>query len=260
MYLQVRAPLHDRNALRFLWFEHEKLTEYRMTCHLFGGIWCSSISTFALRQTVKNLPDHDLIKETVLNAFYVDDLLKSVASKDDAKRVVFDTKCVIKSAGFNLTKFVTNDNELLDQIDVNERASEVKEIMPDMYSRALGIKWQVCEDAFCYRSKQTDDSGAITRRLILSRVSAMYDPLGLISPIVLRGKMIFQEATKLGLDWDDPVPDYLAHKWLSWRSSLDDLEKLSFQRCMIPHIRGGVLLRFEALQQVKMCYLLWSSR
>ena len=234
MYLQVRAPLHDRNALRFLWFEHEKLTEYRMTCHLFGGIWCSSISTFALRQTAKNLPDHDLIKETVLNAFYVDDLLKSVAPKDDAKRVVFDTKRVIKSAGFNLTKFVTNNNELLDQIDVNERASEVKEIMPDMYSRALGIKWQVCEDAFCYRSKQADDSGAITRRLILSRVSAMYDPLGLISPIVLRGKMIFQEATKLGLDWDDPVPDYLAHKWLSWRSSLDDLEKLSFQRCMIP--------------------------
>ena len=150
----------------------------------------------------------------------MDDSLKSVASKDDAKRVVFDTKCVIKSAGFNLTKFVTNDNELLDQIDVNEKA--------------LGIKWQVCEDAFCHRSKQADDSDAITLRLILSRVSAMYDPLGLILPIVLKVKIIFQEATKLGLDWDDPVPDYLAHIWLSWRSSLDDLEKLSFQRCMIP--------------------------
>ena len=62
----------------------------------------------------------------------------------------------------------------------------------------------------------------------------MYDPLGQISPIVLTGKMIFQEATRRGLDWDDPVPDDLARKWRAWQSSLQNLCNLSFSRCVVP--------------------------
>ena len=38
MYLQVRIPHPDRNALRFLWFLDGVLTEVRITSHLFGGV------------------------------------------------------------------------------------------------------------------------------------------------------------------------------------------------------------------------------
>ena len=88
MYLQVRIPWYDRNALHFLWLEKDNIVEYRMMSHLFGGVWCSSSSTFALRQTVFDLPDHDLIKDTVLRAFYVHNLLRSVQSAEEITRVV----------------------------------------------------------------------------------------------------------------------------------------------------------------------------
>ena len=47
--MQVKIPETDRNALRFLWYDDdENIVSYRMTSHLFGGIWCSSSSTYAL--------------------------------------------------------------------------------------------------------------------------------------------------------------------------------------------------------------------
>ena len=234
MYLQVRVPLKDRNALRFLWFEQGCCVEYRMTSHLFGGVWCSSSSSYTLRQTVSDLPNNDLIKKTVLHDFYVDDMLKSVATAAEVTRVVQETKRVVSRGGFNLTKFVVNDKDLLEQIDMSERATEVKDVLPEAYSRALGIKWQVDDDTFHYVIRKVDESTTVTKRSILSYVSSMYDPLGHVSPIVIKGKMIFQECTKLGLSWDDKVPDNLLLQWRSWQESLRNLNQLTFSRCIMP--------------------------
>ena len=82
--------------------------------------------------------------------------------------------------------------------------------------------------------KQQSPAGPVTRRLMLSYISSMFDPLGFISAITLRGKMLFQEATRLQLDWDTPVPDALAHSWMEWLQSLPELDTLKFNRCMIP--------------------------
>ena len=39
MYLQVKVPSRDRNALRFLWYDNAgQLVHLRMTCHLSGGV------------------------------------------------------------------------------------------------------------------------------------------------------------------------------------------------------------------------------
>ena len=37
MYYQVRVPVHDRNALHFLWYNDNELVHYRMVVHVFGG-------------------------------------------------------------------------------------------------------------------------------------------------------------------------------------------------------------------------------
>ena len=48
---------------------------------------------------------------------------------------------------------------------------------------------------------------------MLSRISSMYDPLGIASPVVIQGKMLFQESTRLSLAWDETVPNELAFRW-----------------------------------------------
>ena len=235
MYLQVKIPLKDRNSLRFLWSEDGSIIEYRMTSHLFGGVWCASSSTFALRKTVEDsVTASDLVRDTVHKAFYVDDMLKSVKSKEEAKGVIGETKQALKHGGFNLTKFVVNNQQLLENIDAVDRAKEVKEITSEMYTKALGSKWDIIDDTFYYTHKHSDKHPDITKRTMLSQLSAIYDPLGLVSQAVLPGKILFQNATRLKLSWDECVPPNLAQKWTIWLDSLRNISQIKFPRCVIP--------------------------
>ena len=53
------------------------------------------------------------------------------------------------------------------------------------------------------------------------KFSVKSDPLGLISPIIIREKMLFQEATCLGLSWDIPVPLDLSRRVADVRVRLE---------------------------------------
>lgn len=234
MYMQVKIPDKDRNSLRFLWYDNGSITQYRMTSHLFGGVWCASSSTYALRRTLEDCLTSDLIRDTILKSFYVDDLLKSLMSIPEVRQVIYGSKEVLAHGGFNLVQFVVNVAAVLEEIPQSDRATAVKEIMPEMSSKALGIKWEVCEDTFYYVSKTVSYTGKVTRRIMLSQVASMYDPLGCIGPIVHLGKVLFQEATRMRLPWDEPVSISLSQRWISWLSSLGELSRLKFSRCLIP--------------------------
>ena len=127
MYHQVKIPTKDRNALRFLWQEeYGSQVEYRMTSHIFGGVWCASSSTYALRKIVQDTSTDELVTYTMCRSFYVDDMLRSVRTRYEAADVILGTKQALTYGGFNLTKYVVNDTQLLESIDVKDRAKEVK--------------------------------------------------------------------------------------------------------------------------------------
>ena len=235
MYLQCRVRADERDCLRFLWFDNGELVDWRLNCHMFGGVWSGSCASFCLRHTVVDNPVTPLIRDTILRGFYVDDLLKSLKTAAEVLEVIDGTRDTLGSCGFNLTQFMVNDNDILQHIEVKDRAKDVQEIVPDTVSKALGTVWNVKEDTFHYVPKNVVHAGSVTRRIMLSFVGSMYDALGLITPIVLRGKLMFQEATRLRLTWDESVPISLSEMWCSWVSSLVMLEQVKFDRCIIPH-------------------------
>jgi hypothetical protein len=236
MYNQVYVPEKDRDYLRFLWFDdQDRIIHYRMTRHLFGGVWCSSAASYALRHTVlDNVKLDPLIADTVMNAFYVDDCLKSVSTRNEALMVIHGTKALLSEAGFNLTKFVSNDAQILQHIPENDRAKEFKQLCPDSKSTALGLKWDVANDAFYFDVLNSLSDFGLSRRKMLSTLASVFDPLGLISPIVITGKLLFQESTRLKLPWDMPLPPDLQMKWKEWLSNLKNLSNVYVPRCVKP--------------------------
>ena len=52
---------------------------------------------------------------------------------------------------------------------------------------------------------------------------SVYDPLGILSPMVVKMKVLLQEACCLQYAWDTPLPDQLGRVWSKW---IDDLEKI----------------------------------
>lgn len=235
MYNQVVVPVKDRDSLRFLWYDEKgNEVQYRMTRHLFGGVWCSSISTYALHRAVKDSIDCSPdVADTVLKSFYVDDCAKSVPTSQDALKIIHGTKSLLAEAGFRLTKFVSNNSQVLKGIPENDLANVMEGICPDSHSKALGVKWNVTRDTFCFDVK-VDLIENLTRRKMLSTVASLFDPLGLVSPVVIRGKQLFQEATRKQLSWDELVPRELVNKWNVWISDVKGLMSVEVPRCMIP--------------------------
>ena len=78
MYHQVQVPVHDRDALRFLWHEGNEVVEYRMAMHPFGAVWSTSAANYALRKTADD--NHEsyepCVALSVQKDLYVDDWLK----------------------------------------------------------------------------------------------------------------------------------------------------------------------------------------
>ena len=234
MYNQVRIPVKDRDALRFLWYVDGSLVCYRMTSHLFGGIWCASSSTYALRRTIKDSHDvPSLIKSIIDRSFYVDDCLSSLESESEVKTVISETPRVLNSGSFNLTSFVVNNEEMLNEVADDHKAKEVLELGPESEGRVLGIKWHIMSDMFFFVVRY-DSSVKITRRRMLSVVSAIFDPLGVIGPAVLTGKLLFQDATSRKLNWDDGVPSDIEVSWKLWTQSLERISELRIPRCVKP--------------------------
>lgn len=68
-------------------------------------------------------------------------------------------------------------------------AKEVKYLSPDMSGKVLGIKRDIDSDAFFFEFRVIMEK-QVTRRNMLSLVSSLYDPLGLIGPFTLTGKLL----------------------------------------------------------------------
>ena len=151
MFHQVRVPKIDQNALRFLWWKNgDLMTEprpYKMTVHLFGGTWSPSCCTYAVHKTIE---DHKVLfstaaQYTARHNLYVDELLKSVPTADEAIQLSKELKELMEKGGFNLTKWISNSRQVMEAIPEADRAKKVKTLTSDALpvERALGLHWDV---------------------------------------------------------------------------------------------------------------------
>ena len=235
MYYQVVIPEEDRDALRFLWYDHKGgVVQLRMTRHVFGGVWCGSSATYALRKAAESNICSRGTRDIINNSFYVDDCLVSLPTSGEANAALKDTKDVLKHSGFQLTKFASNDTSVLEGISEEDcQQHPVDVLLADC--KALGMKWNLGQDTF-YFNKEFDVATKITRRHILKVIASIFDPLGLICPLLVEGRVIFQEVTLLKIGWDDPVPEKYKDRWVSWVTSLEELSALRVPRCIVPQV------------------------
>lgn len=55
----------------------------------------------------------------------------------------------------------------------------------------------------------------MAKRMILSQVACIYDPIGLAPSFKVRTRVGMQRLWQLGLDWDDDVPLAVQECWIS---------------------------------------------
>ena len=129
MFYQVSIEPKDFDAFRFLWWENNDPqvtpTEYGMLKHVFGATSSPSCANFCLKKTASTYEKEfdPKVAETIQRNMYLDDLMKSVGMTEIAIKLVKQLRELLKKGGFRLTKWLSNDREVLAEIPENERAS-----------------------------------------------------------------------------------------------------------------------------------------
>ena len=246
MFHQFFVDEADRDLLRFFWWSHGDLKneadEYRMKVHLFGAASSPGCANFAFKRAADD-GEKEFGSEAadfMRKDFYVDDGLKSVKCVDTAINLIKNCQAMCAKAGLRLHKFSSNKKEVIQAVPPEDRAKGLQELDltrdPLPVERTLGIMWCAETDSFQFRIVIQDRP--LTRRGILSTVSSVYDPLGLVAPLILLGKQILQDLCRENADWDDPIGDQLRPRWEQWRNELRLLEGLKIPRCYKPEEFG----------------------
>ncbi|XP_043246524.1 uncharacterized protein LOC122394039 [Amphibalanus amphitrite] len=251
MFNQVRVPESERDLLRFLWWRDGRpdsgVVEYRMTVHIFGAKSSPSVACYALRETATDFAEEvspEAVK-TVNSNFYVDDVLKSTDDADMAISLAHDLKTLLEKGGFSLKKFTSNSSAFMSSIQTGDRSKAMQtctgvgESLPE--ERALGVVWDTENDLLRVSINATSlRAKPLTRRGILSAVSSIYDPLGLVSPTIICGRKILQDLCRTREIWDKEIPAQQRSDWMKWLSHLDATQDLCVPRHLKPAEFGGM--------------------
>ena len=197
-FLCVGLQAFDRDYVRFLWSNDPQSTPqtYRFKSVLFG----STSSPFLLQTTLyKHFSESTSpLKDSLLKAFYVDHFLITVDSENDLLQVHQEATQCLESAGMPLQEWNSN-HQGFDQF-VND---DKRKIPPSI----LGVTYDTSSDLLYIKPVNVDPVNALTKRKALSVYSKLYDPLGLISPITIKGKLFIRSLWKLKVNWDEPLEE-----------------------------------------------------
>ena len=159
----------------------------KMVVHVFGATSYPSCTVLCLLKTAEDNQNEFPagIVCIVRRNFYVDDCLKSLKTPQEAKTVVKELIALLSRGGFRLTKWISNDREVLESIPQSERAASVVHLALDEIpvERTLEIQWNVAAEKFCF--KVVAKEKPLTRHGVLSVASSLYDPLGFVAPFTL---------------------------------------------------------------------------
>ena len=118
--------------------------------------------------------------------------------------------------GFRLTKRVSNSSEILNSLpktDIWPKPVSLELHTPTI-ERALGIIWNINQDKLTLKPVTKDNLN--TKRGILSLVSSVYNPFGVLTPSLLEPNLILQELWKLKISWDKQTSKELEVWWIVW--------------------------------------------
>lgn len=233
-FRQVNIQPNQRNLQCILWRSNksDELGMYQLNTVTYGTASAPYLSMRCLKQLVsdfKGRVDNEVISR-IDEDFYVDDL---ITGHDDKERLMIlceQISNILKTGCFNLRKWVYNYD-----FSLNNVTSKELSLGENCQNKTLGLGWFYTTDELYFTSKFQDniDDNKITKRYILSIISQIYDPLGLLSPTIILAKFILQKLWLNKLDWDDIIPKDILLAWKQFTKTLCHLPNLRIPRHVI---------------------------
>lgn len=234
MYRQILIDNEDRKFQKVFWRKNplEPIKCYELNTVTYGTASAPYLAVRTLLQVAEeNEVNYPLVSEIIRRDFYMDDLLTASDSKFEIIKIQRDINVVLENSGFNLRKWLCNDTKIIKEFDVN-RELDVALLEIGEQNKTLGIYWDARHDFIKYNVDLDFNiqSSQWNKRSVLSIISQIYDPLGLLGPIVVTAKLIMQDLWKQKMDWDQELPLEIKEKWLVFYNNMSNLNTLKITR------------------------------
>ena len=219
-----------------------------LTCASFGDKCAGIIAMLALRSTAEMyLEQYPEAANIIIRNSYVDDIIGGSHDAESACKLMEEIEWIVSRGGFKFKHFMMSG-----VVPALTRANiiEVSE------NKVLGVSWTLQPDYISFKPKinfsdkyrkvhKRPDLGVmnfennvpakLTKRMVLSIMAAQYDPLGLISSFMLKGKMLMRKLaignSESKYDWDDMLSDDIKSEWVEFFREMFLLETMKFPRC-----------------------------
>ncbi|GFW67129.1 integrase catalytic domain-containing protein [Trichonephila clavipes] len=220
MYRTILINTKQRNLQRIVWCEseHESPKIYELSTVTYGTVSAPYLAQRTLTQLSMDEEANFPIAASVLrNNLYMDDVLCGAATLEEAIVLRQQLKGILKSAGMELHKLCANHEKLSPDPEQNYNFATLTE------TKTLGVSWKPNLDCFLIKVKVCLDS-SYTKRDVLSTIAKIFDPVGLMAPVISKAKIFLQRLWRSKLEWNDLLP---AEEYREWQQFLESLENIN---------------------------------
>ena len=200
-FLRVLLRYADRNFTCFFarrnWEDpNSPVDVYRFKVVLFG----STSSPFLLNATILHLFECNNMFDFLCDC-YVDNLFFELDTVDQLLEAMNKATSLFDSASMPLREWASNSPLMNGKFkDLGIFTKSEKKM------KTLGYTWDYEADVLTL-AQVNFEVDEVSKRSMFSDFCSVYDPMGLITPVSIRAKVVAQSCWSLGIQWDPLVPE-----------------------------------------------------
>nr|XP_049461754.1 uncharacterized protein LOC125906540 isoform X2 [Anopheles coluzzii] len=238
MYRQIWVAEPDTWMQCILWRNdpQQSAQMYRLRTVTYGEASSSYLACRALHEAGQEVRStYPKIADVIQKSFYVDNLSFGAATPEELRDLRTGVERALLNRGMPLRKWASNVPDVIDDIPVEHRESTVQ-IGDKQAIKMLGLAWCPSEDTF---QLIIDDSffepiKTVSKRHLVSRIAKLYDPIGMLQPVIIRAKIMMQNLWRDGIEWDEEVSPCVIKEWNEFTAQLPLLRQLQIPRMVLP--------------------------
>ncbi|CAG7816402.1 unnamed protein product [Allacma fusca] len=232
MYLQIKVHPKHHDFLRLVGRESpsQHISIYSLSKVTFGTASAPYQAVRTLHQLAHDHPkDYPSAAEVLRRDFYVDDCLTGTNSSTEAIHLNQKLTSITNKVSFSLRKSATSCSTTLTAIPDDMRESSSLTLDKAETTKSLGLIWNPAADDFRFKIS-LNPSAPTTKRRILSAISKVFDPLGFLTPVTIRAKILMQKLWQCKIGWDVAPPKDILTAWNLYLEELSGLESIRIPR------------------------------
>ena len=226
IFHRVQVDERNQDYLKVLWINRDQsqLRTFRFRVVLFGA----TCLPYLLQEIIQMHLKENILGNHFVEKFYVDNYLNTYDRECDPINDKAKLKDLMLDTNTPLQEWVSNSEpfNLLYRLDVS------------ITQNILGVSWELRADTLHITpgdKLMNAATGKFMKRKVLVLISSLFDPLGWLSPLSIRGRIFLQTLWKNKVGWDQELPEQLVSEISEVLCEFQRVSEFSFPHRIVFH-------------------------